>query len=64
MYLCLICFRFLWWLVFKGCEDKVFKVLYCFGSCGDEGVKCLVVIKKILEEVKREIEGVIYFECF
>jgi hypothetical protein len=51
-------------LVSKGREDKALKALHRLGSRGDEGVKRLAAIKKTLEEVKRETEGVTYFECF
>ncbi|KIW77104.1 hypothetical protein Z517_09550 [Fonsecaea pedrosoi CBS 271.37] len=53
-----------WWLVSKGRNEKALKSLSRLGQKGDEGKKRFALIQMTLEEIKKETEGVTYFECF
>jgi SP family general alpha glucoside:H+ symporter-like MFS transporter len=54
-----------WWLLSQGKEDRALHSLIKlgYGKIG-EAEKRLAVIKHTLEEIRRETEGVTYFECF
>ncbi|EXJ75325.1 uncharacterized protein A1O5_02021 [Cladophialophora psammophila CBS 110553] len=53
-----------WWLVSKGKNEKALRSLSKLGQKGQEGNKRLALIQLTLEEIRRETEGVTYFECF
>ncbi|KIN09123.1 hypothetical protein OIDMADRAFT_48952 [Oidiodendron maius Zn] len=54
-----------WWLASKGRDEKALASLRRLGCNTDiEAVRKLALIKVTLEEVRRETEGVTYFECF
>ena len=54
-----------WWLASKGRDEKALTSLRRLGCNTDiEAVRKLALIKVTLEEVRRETEGVTYFECF
>ncbi|KAL4928545.1 uncharacterized protein BDV17DRAFT_291470 [Aspergillus undulatus] len=55
-----------WWLASKGHDEKALRSLKRLESNAthDQTVKRLAKIKVTLEEIRREIEGVTYLECF
>lgn len=53
-----------WWLVSKNREDDAATSLRSLGYRDDGIPKKLSAIKVTLEEIRRETEGVTYFECF
>ncbi|CAG7982801.1 unnamed protein product [Penicillium salamii] len=53
-----------WWLMSKNRDDQALDSLRKLGYSEEERVKKLALIKVTLDEVRRETEGVTYFECF
>ncbi|KAH8651140.1 MFS hexose transporter [Xylariales sp. PMI_506] len=53
-----------WWLVQKEQDERALQSLRKLGHKNGDETKRLAYIKLTLEEVKKETEGVTYFECF
>lgn len=53
-----------WWLVSKDRDEKAKKSLHRLGYTAEESMKKIAMVRNTLEEVRRETEGVTYFECF
>lgn len=53
-----------WWLASKDRQPDALRALNGLGHRGQEGEQKLAQILTTLQEIKRETEGVTYFECF
>ena len=53
-----------WWLASKGQDEKALKALHRLGSRGEVGEKRLAAMKRTLDEIRQETDGVTYLECF
>ncbi|KAJ4152465.1 hypothetical protein NW754_004261 [Fusarium falciforme] len=53
-----------WWLSSKGRDDRALAAVNGLGYTREHGRMKLAQIQTTLEEMKKEIEGVTYMECF
>lgn len=64
MSLLVLSLRSPWWLLNNGKQERAIRSLKMLGYSSDEIERRIAAIVLTLEEVRRETEGVTYFECF